>query len=173
LTTVYQRYKQDRTQTGRQRADSIGRTVLQMVAQKRFALCYLTAVLSATLMYCGQMVGWIKMPLGMEVGLGPGHIVLDGEWEWDPPPPRKGGRSPPIFGPCLLWPNGWMDQDTTWWGRRLDPGDVVLDGDSALPTKRGTSAHPHFSSHFAMVVPQQSGMKSEGGLICPPHLSCC
>ena len=25
---------------------------------------------------CGQKVGWIKMKLGMEVGLGPGHIVF-------------------------------------------------------------------------------------------------
>jgi len=25
------------------------------------------------------MVGWMKMPLGKEVGLGPGHIVLDGD----------------------------------------------------------------------------------------------
>jgi len=33
--------------------------------------------LSVTFMYCGQMVGWIKVPLGMEVGLSPGHIVLD------------------------------------------------------------------------------------------------
>jgi len=24
---------------------------------------------------CGQTAGWIKMPLGMEVGLGLGHIV--------------------------------------------------------------------------------------------------
>jgi len=30
-----------------------------------------------TLVYCGQMVGWIKMSLGTEVNLGPGHIVLD------------------------------------------------------------------------------------------------
>jgi len=30
-------------------------------------------------MYCGQVAGWIKMPLGTEVGLGPGHIVLDGD----------------------------------------------------------------------------------------------
>ena len=37
---------------------------------------------------CGQMAGWIMMPLSREVGFGPGHIVLDG----DPaPPPRKGG----------------------------------------------------------------------------------
>jgi len=47
------------------------------------------------------------MKLGMEVGLGPGHIVLDG----DQAPPK--GAQPPIFGPCLLWPNGWMDQDDT------------------------------------------------------------
>jgi len=30
-----------------------------------------------TLVYCGKTVGWIKMPLGTELGLGPGHIVLD------------------------------------------------------------------------------------------------
>jgi len=26
---------------------------------------------------CGQTAGWIKMPVGTEVGLGPGDIVLD------------------------------------------------------------------------------------------------
>jgi len=50
------------------------------------------------------------MPLGMEVGLGPGDSVLDG----DPAPPPKGAPQPSIFGPCLLWPNGWVDHDTTW-----------------------------------------------------------
>jgi len=40
---------------------------------------------------CGQTAGWIKMPLGMEVDLSPGHIVLDG----DPAPPRKGAQEPP------------------------------------------------------------------------------
>jgi len=49
------------------------------------------------------------MPLGMEVGLGPGHIVLGGDSA--PPTPM---HSPPIFGPYLLWPNGWMDQDAAW-----------------------------------------------------------
>jgi len=53
--------------------------------------------------YCGQMAGWIKMPLGTEIGLGPGDIVLDG----DPAPPK--GAQSPIFGQCLLWPNGWTD----------------------------------------------------------------
>jgi len=54
---------------------------------------------------CGQTAGWIKMPLGMEVGLGPGHTVLDA----NPAPSPKKGESPPIFGPFVLWQNGWMD----------------------------------------------------------------
>jgi len=63
--------------------------------------------LSAMLAYCSQTVGWIKMPLDTEVGLGPaGDIVLDG----DPAPPRKGAQQPPLFGPCLLWPNGGPSQ---------------------------------------------------------------
>ena len=28
--------------------------------------------------YCGQTAGWMNTPLGTEVNLGPGHIVLDG-----------------------------------------------------------------------------------------------
>ena len=56
--------------------------------------------------YCGQTAGWIKVALGMEMGLGPGHIVLDGDTA---PLPKRGGRAPQIFGPSLLWPNGWMD----------------------------------------------------------------
>jgi len=58
-----------------------------------------------TLVYCGQTVGWIKMKVGMEVGVGPGHIVLDRE----PAPPLLKGHMPPIFGLYVLWPNGWMD----------------------------------------------------------------
>jgi len=40
------------------------------------------------------------MGLGMEVGLGPGYIMLDG----DTAPLPKRGHSPPNFGPFLLWP---------------------------------------------------------------------
>ena len=49
LVTVHQRHRQDRTgqdRQYRQRSDSIGRTVLQTVAQKRFALCHRTVVVS-------------------------------------------------------------------------------------------------------------------------------
>ena len=53
-------------------------------------------------------------------GLSPGDFVLDG----DPAPS-------PIFGPFLLWPNGWMDEAGTWHGGSPQPGDFVLDGDPA------------------------------------------
>jgi len=49
--------------------------------------------LSVTLVYCGQTVGWIKIKFGMQVGLCPGHIVLDG----DPAPPQKGTQPTPQF----------------------------------------------------------------------------
>jgi len=74
------------------------------------------SVLSITVVYCGQTVGW-RTPLGIEVGFGPGHITFDG----DLAPPQRGTAAPPIFGPCLLRPNGWMDQDATWYGGRPQP----------------------------------------------------
>ena len=41
--------------------------------------------------------GWVKMALGIEAGLGPVDIVLDGDPVSHSP---KGGRAPsPIFGP--------------------------------------------------------------------------
>jgi len=67
--------------------------------------------------YCGKTAGWIKMTLGMKVGLDPGHMVLDG----DPAPLPNKGAERPIFGPCLLRPNGWMYQDDTWYGDRPQP----------------------------------------------------
>jgi len=47
-------------------------------------------MLSVTLVYCGQTVVWIKMKLGMQVGLSPGHIVLDGT---QLPSPKEAQRS--------------------------------------------------------------------------------
>jgi len=65
--------------------------------------------------YCDQTAGWLKTPLGTEVDLGRGHIVLDG----DPALPPKGHSSLPLFSAdvycghgrpsqlllssCLLW----------------------------------------------------------------------
>ena len=130
-------------------------------------LSCLSVCLSVKLVYCGQTVGRIKMKLGTQVGLGPGHIVLGGDPAPPPlkghsPPPKysahvycgqtagwmklvpgmevglspddfvldvdpvlfpKRGRSPPLpnFGPFLLWPNGCMHQNATWYRARPRP----------------------------------------------------
>jgi len=45
------------------------------------------------------MAAWITMSLGVEVGLGPGDFVLDG----DPAPPaQKGAQPPPNFRPMFI-----------------------------------------------------------------------
>jgi len=105
------------------------------------------------LLWPNGCMDWEK--LGMEVGLNPGHIVLDGT---KLPFPKKGGTGP-IFGPCLLWPNGCMHQDATWFGGRPRPRPhCVLDGDQAsLPqkNKRGHSPPPT-SFHSMSVVAKRS-----------------
>jgi len=96
---------------------------------------------------CGQMAAWIKMPLGMQVGLGPGDFVLDG----DPaPPPQKVGKVPSKekkFGPCLLSPNGCMDQDGTWYGGRPQPRRLCVKGGPSPLPKKGAEP-PNFRPMF-------------------------
>jgi len=65
---------------------------------------------------CGQMARCIRIPVGTEVGLGPGDFVLDGD-----PAPHLKEAQPPIFSPCLLWPDSWMNQDATWYEGRPRP----------------------------------------------------
>jgi len=86
------------------------------------------------------------MPLGRKVGLGPGDIVLDEE----PAIPTTKGHSSPIFGPRVLWPNGWMGQEIkmllgTEVG--LGPSHIVFDGDPATPPRRKGHCSLHFSAH--------------------------
>ena len=83
---------------------------------------------------------WIKMPLGTKVDFGSDHTMLDG----GPSSPPE-WTQPPIFGPCPLWPNGWMDHDATGTEVGLGLGDIVLDGGPAPPTKKGHSTP--FSAH--------------------------
>ena len=54
----------------------------------------------------------------MEFGLGPGDFVFDGDRA---PLRKKGTASHPIFGPCLLWPNNWMNQYAVWYGSKPRP----------------------------------------------------
>jgi len=86
------------------------------------------------------MARWMKLPLGRKVGLDPGHIVLDG----DTTPSPKKEAEPPIFGPCLLWPNRCMDQDATWYGARLRPRPHYDRWGPSCPPKRRS---PQFSVH--------------------------
>ena len=80
------------------------------------------------------MDGWIKMALGVEVGLSPGHIVLDG----DPAaPPQKKGVQHTIFGLFLLWLNGWMHQDGTWHGGEPRSRPHCAKWGSSYPPQKG------------------------------------
>jgi len=83
--------------------------------------------------YCGQMAGCIKMPLGMEVGLSPGNFMLDGTQL----PLPKQGTEPPIFGQRLLWPNGCIGQDVTWYGGRPRPRQLCVRWGPSYPQKKG------------------------------------
>ena len=80
------------------------------------------------------------MPLGKEVGSGPGDIVLDGN---PAPSPKKGAQQPPfsahVYGGQTA---GWIKMPIgTDVG--LGPGDIVLNDDSA-PLERGTAPPPLF-----------------------------
>jgi len=93
---------------------------------------------------CGQTAGWIKVAVGMEVGFSfsQGVFVLDG----DPAPSPKRGQSPQradpqFFGPLVVWPNGWMFQDVTWYGGSPRPKrHCVRWGPSSPLPKKGCGA---------------------------------
>jgi len=76
------------------------------------------------------------MKPGIQVGLGPGHAVLDG----DLAPLHQ--REQAIFGPYLLWPNGWMHQDATWYGGRSQPRSHC-DRWGPSSSKKGDGRSPH------------------------------
>ena len=107
-----------------------------MLSDRCLSVCPLC--LSVTLVYCGQMVGWIKMKLGVQVGLGPGHIVLD----WDPaelPLPQKGAKPPlrPQFSAhiCCGQMAGWIKMPLgTEIG--LDQSDILCQMVIQLPQKK-------------------------------------
>ena len=81
--------RQDRTDRhDRQWSDSIGRTDLQTVAQKRFAVYAIGTVCNIGVLWPNGSI-WTKVPLGMDVGLIPGHILLDR----DPALPQRGTAS--------------------------------------------------------------------------------
>ena len=82
------------------------------------------------------------MPFGMELGLGTGHFVLDGD-PVVPSPKRE--RAPRIFA------HVYCDQTAGWIKMALGveiglgPGEFVSDGDPALtPKKEAEPPSPNF-----------------------------
>jgi len=64
----------------------------------------LSVCLSVMLVYCGQTVGWIKMKFVTMVGIGLGHIVLDG----DAASPPQNGHSPHFSHVYCSQTAGWI-----------------------------------------------------------------
>ena len=86
------------------------------------------------------MAAWIKMSLGMELGLGPGDFVLDGDPVALSP---KWGRTPKFSAYVYCDQTaGWMEL-VLGMVLGLSPGDFVFDGDPARSPKEDR-ASPQF-----------------------------
>jgi len=123
---------------------TVCKTVRPMLSD-RLSVCLSVClpVMFVTLVHCDQTVGRFKMKLRMQIDLGPSHIVLDGDLA---PLPKKGAE-PPIFGPYLLWPNGCMDQDATWYGGRPRLRRLCMRWEPRSLPKKGAEPHK-FSAHI-------------------------
>ena len=81
---------------------------------------------------------------------------------------------PPIFGPCLFWPNSWMDQDGTWHGGgpRSRP-HCARWGLSSLSPKKWQSTPPLLIFGPCLLWPNgwidQDGTWHRGGPRSRPH----
>ena len=110
-------------------------TVCKTVRPMLSVRCPVLSCLSVTFVHCGQTVGRIKTKLGVQVGLGPGHIVLDG----DPSPPPPKWHNPPFSAHiCCGQMAAWIK---TSLGMELGLGqsNFVLDGDHAPRPQKGGS----------------------------------
>jgi len=94
--------------------------------------------------YFGQTAAWIKIQDATWYRGRPRPRPHCARWGASSSSPKRGlSLPPPIFSQCLLWPNGWMDQDATWHMKvGLGPGRIVLHGDPAPSPKRGTAPTP-------------------------------
>jgi len=101
------------------------------------------SVMSVTLVCCGQTVEQIKMNLGIQVSLGPGHIVLGG----DPATPPPKGHSPQFSAHiCCGQMAAWIKMSLGM-ELGLGTGNIVLDEDLAPPYTNG-GRPPNFRPMF-------------------------
>jgi len=93
------------------------------------------------------MPGWIKMPLGMEAGLGPGHFLLDGDLA---PLPKKRAEPPASFLPMFIvakrLETAGLIKMALGVEMGLGPFHIVVDCGPASLAKRGQ--RPQFLAHF-------------------------
>jgi len=115
-----------------------------MLSNRCLSCPVLSVCLSVTFVHSGQTVGWIKMKLGMQVGHGPGHIVLDG----DPSP-----LAHICCGQMAAWIKMPLDME-----EGLGPGDFVLDRDPAPPPQKGAGPLPNFRP-MSIVAKQLDGSR--------------
>ena len=130
---------------------------------KRFALSYRTVacpvclILSVTLVCCELWPnGWMDQDKTWQVGRPRPrpHCV-----RWGPSSPGTEAQQPPlskftgkgfaciniIRGPCLLWPNSWMDQDVIWYeGRSQSRSHCIFRWAPSSPTPKRGIAAPNF-----------------------------
>jgi len=105
------------------------------------------------------------MKLGMEVFLGPRHILLDGD-----PSPQKRGHTPNF---CLVWCGQTARMIKMPLGTEvcLGPGHIVLDGDPAPPPKKGAQPAPNFWP--MSVVAKRSPISATAECWVLVHFWCC
>jgi len=111
---------------------------------KQFVQCYRTVVQSrlSCLSVCNVGVLWPH-----------GWMDQNETWHGDRPrsrphrvrrgPPKR--AQPPIFGPCHLWPNGWME-DAAWCGGRPRPRQLCVRWEPSSPFPQ-KGHRPQFSAH--------------------------
>jgi len=81
------------------------------------------------------------MTFGMEMGLGPGHSVLDRE---PAPLPKRGTEHPLNSRPILLWQTAGCIKMPLGMEMGLSPGDFVIDVDPDPIPKKGRGRSPNF-----------------------------
>jgi len=78
------------------------------------------------------------------------------------PLPKKGAELPPIFIPCLLWPNGWMEE-----GRPRPRPHCARWGPSFPSPKKGTTSN---FQPMSVVAKRLGGSRCQlvqiGGTLC-------
>ena len=121
---------------------------------KWFILCYCLSCLSVcNVGVLSQTVVWIKRQLGTEVDLGPGDVLIGTKLS----PQKRAQHPPPLSrftdgrrqacicinrGPCLLWPNGWMEQNSTWYRGRPRPRQHCVRWGPSSSSRKGVQQPP-------------------------------